>query len=112
MLRATVHLARRVIRIDEIDDVSANLVVRSIEGPELRLDPALQRLATDAVSTAIDVFDEQLHPRIQISGIDRQRISRRQLLDGEMRFDALDAIGERETWSGRTPRMAVGRVHT
>jgi len=67
VLGAAIHFAGRVIGIDEVDDVAADLMMRAIEGAHLRIDPALERFATLAVTTAIDIFDEEIDPGVQIA---------------------------------------------
>src|SRR5512139_52838 len=50
------------IVIDEVDHVAADLVDRSVERPQVRLDEAAQDFAPPAQPPAIDVLDEQVQP--------------------------------------------------
>ena len=81
-----------MIRVSELDDVlaevvrcTAELVAQGVIHPGLEVGPA-HLLATDA-----DVGRKEVHMRIEVAHVERQRVLSGKLADGLDRFQAVDA---------------------
>ena len=93
VLGAAVDRAGGPVRAGELDAVPADLVHRPVEPAHHRVDVAPQRLPAGAVSAHVHVRPEAVHPGLHVPGVHGHRIPDGQLLDGQMRLDALHALG-------------------
>ena len=93
MLGAAIHLARRMIGIDQVDRMAANLVNTAVEAAQDMLRPVerFQRGAAYAPPAAIHVVGEERDKAVQIARIDSKRIAYGQLLDRQLRLYAFDS---------------------
>src|SRR6478752_6173889 len=75
MLSPAIDRTCRVIRVDEVELVTANQVDAAVEPPEHHVVPALQRLSATALPARVDALDEERNEGVQIAGVQRHRVS-------------------------------------